>query len=221
MLVQPTMLTLNMLNTPLSRCLVRKGPRVFGLLGKATPAGLAAFGAEDVSRSWALTAEHGCLRLERMSGDEEITGLELLLPSALSYDYGLTGANHSPALIRAVFGLLPSELEQAVSILRRGNFPLLGFSRVNSRCSLSSAIIPGCWPHVVISDQALYGNVLSVESFIRLLVSSLPHGGLATRFPALQPMLKQMMTLMIVQRRGLPYTSEVLTLSPVEALAVK
>jgi hypothetical protein len=215
------MLTLNMLGAPLARCLLRKGPRVFGLLGKATPAGLAAFGADDVSRSWAVTAEHGCLRLERMTGDEEITGLELQLPSALSCDYGIAGASHSPALTRAVFGLLPAELDQTVTILRRGDFPVLGFSRVNSKCCLSSAIIPGCWPHVAISDQALYGNVVSVESFVRLIVASLPQGHLATRFPALQPMLRQMMTLMIVQRRGLPYTVETLNLTPAEASAFK
>ncbi len=214
------MLTLNMLGAPLARCLLRKGPRVFGLLGRATPAGLAAFGADDISRSWAVTAEHGCLRLERMTGDEEITGLELQLPSASSCDYGIAGASHSPALTRAVFGLLPVELEQTVRILRRGGFPVAGFSRVSSKCSLSGSIIPGCWPHVAISDQALYGNILSVESFVRLLVASLPQGRLATRYPALQPMLRQMMTLMIVQRRGLPYTSEVLNLAPAETLAV-
>jgi hypothetical protein len=200
---------------------MRKGPRVFGLLGKATHAGFTAFGADDVSRSWAVTAEHGCLRLEKMSGDEEVTGLELLLPTAMCYDYGIAGADHSPALTRAVFGLLPGELEDTVSILRRGNFPVLSFSRVSTKCSFSSTIIPGCWPHVVISDQALYGNVLSVESFVRLLVASLPHGHLAVRFPALQPMLKQMMTLMIAQRRGLPCNSEVLNLVPAEAFAAK
>jgi hypothetical protein len=215
------MLTLNMLSAPLGCCLMRKGPRVFGLLGKATPTGIAAFGADDVSRSWAVTAEHGCVRLERMSGNEEVTGLELLLPTAMSYDYGIAGAAHSPALTRAVFGLMPSELEDTVNVLRRGNFPVLSFSRVITKCSLSSAIIPGCWPHVVVSDQALYGNVLSVESFVRLLVASLPHGHLATRYPALQPMLKQMMTLMIAQRRGLPYSSEILNLAPAEAMAMK
>lgn len=215
------MLTLNMLSAPLARCLMRKGPRVFGLLGKATPAGLAAFGSEDVLHSWAVTAEHGCLRLERMSGDEEVTGLELQLPSAMSYEYGIAGAIHSPALTRAVFGLLPSELEDAVNILRRGNFPVLSFSRVSARCSLSGTIIPGCWPHVVISDQALYGNILNVESFVRLLVSSLPQGRLAVRYPALQPLLRQMMTLMIAQRRGLPYSSEFLNFSPAEFALAK
>jgi hypothetical protein len=63
--------------------------------------------------------------------------------------------------------------------------------------------------------------VLSVEGFVRLLVASLPHGRLAARFPALQPMLKQMMTLMIVHRSGLPYTNEVLNLAPAEALVAK
>lgn len=215
------MLTLNMLNAPLARCLLRKGPRVFGLLGKATSVGLDPFGPEDISRAWAVTAEHGCLRLERMSGDEEVTGLELQLPNALSYEYGIAGVTNSPALTRAIFGLMPDELEQIVEILRRGNFPQLSFSRVSSRCSLSNCIIPGCWPHVVISDQALYGNVLSVESFARLLISSIPQGRLAERFPALQPLVKQMMTLMIVHRRGLPFVNEVLNLAPAETLAAK
>jgi hypothetical protein len=215
------MLTLNMLSAPVGCCLMRKGSRVFGLLGKATDSGIALFGSEDVMRCWAVTAEHGCVRLERMTGDEEITGLDLLLPTASCYDYGIAGAGESPALTRAVFGLQPAELEDAVSILRRGNFPVLSFSRNSTKCSLASTIIPGCWPHIVISDQALYGNVLSVESFVRLLVGSLPQGRLANRYPALQPLLKQMMTLMIVQRRGLPYTHEVANLTPSESLAAK
>jgi hypothetical protein len=215
------MLTLNMLSAPLACCLMRKGPRVFGLLGKATNAGIAPFGPEDVMRSWAVTAEHGCIRLERMTGDEEVTGLELLLPTAACYDYGIAGAGESPALTRAVFGLQPGELEDTVNILRRGNFPVLSFSRTSTKCSLASTIIPGSWPHIVVSDQALYGNVLSVESFVRLLVSSLPQGRLAGRYPALQPLLKQMMTLMIVQRRGLPYTIEVANLASTEALTAK
>ena len=77
-------------------CLPRKGSRVFALLGKATPLGLAGFSREDASRSWALTAELGCLRLERLSGDEELTGQQLFLPLPSDYDYGLTG----PALRR-------------------------------------------------------------------------------------------------------------------------
>ena len=210
-----------MLSAPVGCCLMRKGPRVFGLIGKATNSGIAPFGSEDVMRSWAVTAEHGCIRLERMSGDEEITGLELLLPTASCYDYGIAGAGESPALTRAVFGLQAGELESAVNILRRGNFPVLSFCRTNTKCSLASTIIPACWPHIVISDQALYGNVLSVESFVRLLISSLPQGRLAARYEALQPLLKQMMTLMIVQRRGLPYTDEVAGLIPAESVIIK
>jgi hypothetical protein len=80
---------------------------------------LAAFSRQDVSRSWALTAEFGCLRLERLSGDEEVTGQQLFLPLPADYDYGITGHDKSPETTRAVFGLLPSELEQLVNALRR------------------------------------------------------------------------------------------------------
>ena len=69
--------------------LLRKRTRVFALLGKATSGGLELFGREDIARSWAVTSEYGCLRLERLSGDEEVTGLELFLPSPFSYNYGI------------------------------------------------------------------------------------------------------------------------------------
>src|ERR1019366_9676056 len=96
-------------------CLLRKGPRVFALLGKATPLGLAAFEREDVSRSWALTAEYGCLRLERLSGEEEVTGEQLFLPLPADYNYGITGPDESPETIPPGSGLLPSELGQIVN----------------------------------------------------------------------------------------------------------
>ena len=207
-------LCLSNLSTPMPGCLLRKGPRVFALLGKATSLGLAAFGREDVSRSWALTAEFGCLRLERLSGDEEVTGQQLYLPLPADYDYGITGPDKSPETTRAVFGLLPSELEQLVSVLRRDNFPVLGISQRDLRCSLTSCIIPGYWPHVVTSNMALHGTGVSLEAFVRLLVASLPQGRLGARVPGLQPVFEQMMRLVVKRRRGLPYTRETLELAP-------
>jgi len=212
---------LNRLGTPVQACLLRKGTRVFGLVGKATSYGITAFGRSDVFRGWALTAEFGCLRLERLSGDEEVMGDELLLPTPHSYEFGILGGNACPELTRAVFGLLSSELEQLVTVLRQGGFPVLGFSRRELRCSLTGNIIPGHWPHVVVSSRAIYGNVVSPEAFMRLMVSSLPQGQLAVRFPSLQPIFKQMMKLLIVQRRGIPYSDEVVELTPAAVLAGK
>jgi hypothetical protein len=201
--------------------LLRKGARVFALLGKATPSGIVPFGRDDVGRSWAVTCEFGCIRLERLSGDEEVTGLELFLPTPISYHYGIAGVSESPELTRAVFGLLPSELDQMVTVLRRGSFPVLGFSLTELKCSVTSNIIPGYWPHIVVSNLALYGNVVSVEAFVRILVASLPQGQLAVRFPGLQPLLRQMMMLMVLHRRGAAYTREILNLAPADFLAVK
>ena len=147
--------TLNMLTSPVEMALLRKGSRVFALLGKATRDGLEAFGRDDVLRSWAVTAEYGCLRLERLSGDEEVTGLELFLPTPFSYSYGIAGTGEAPELTRAVFGLLPSELEELVTILRRDSFPVLGYSVGETKCSICSSVIPGSWPHVVVSNLAL------------------------------------------------------------------
>jgi hypothetical protein len=56
---------------------------------------------------------------------------------------------------------------------------------------------------------------------MRLVVSSLPTGRLGLRFPALQPVFKQMMKLMIVQRRGIPFSDEVVELTPSAVLAGK
>src|SRR6184192_2809868 len=98
--------TLNMVTTPVEMALMRKGSRVFALLGKATANGLEGFGRDDVGRGWAVTSEYGCLRLERMHGDEEVTGLDLFLPTPFSYNYGITGTTDAPELTRAVFGLL-------------------------------------------------------------------------------------------------------------------
>jgi hypothetical protein len=212
---------LNMMTDPVERCLMRKGLRVFGLLGKATPSGIEPFGREDIAHSWAVTAEYGCLRLERLCGDEEVTGLDLLLPTPLTYDYGIAGAGGACELTRAVFGLLPSELEELVNVLRRGSFPVLGFSLSDVKCSISSCVIPGYWPHVVVSNLALYGNVVSIETFVRILVSSLPQGQLTTRFPALQTVIKQMMKLSIARPRGIPYNNEILNLAPADVLVQK
>ena len=194
--------------------MLRKGTRVFALLGKATPSGLAPFTRGDVASSWALTAELGCLRLERLSGNEEVTGTHVFLPIPSSYDYGVTGGYGSPELVRAIFGLLASELEQLVTVLRRSSFPVLGFSLNDSRCSISSGIIPGYWPHVVVSNMALHGNVVSLETFVRILVSSLPQSRLGARFPALQPIFKRIMRMVVAQRCGVPYTKETLALAP-------
>ena len=211
-------LCLSKLITPMPGCLLRKGQRVFALLGKATPLGLAAFSREDVTHSWALTAEFGCLRLEQLSGDEEVTGEQVYLPLPADYDYGITGPEKSPEIIRAVFGLLPSELAQLVSVLRRGGFPVLGFSQRDLRCSLTSTIIPGYWPHVVISNMALHGNVVSLEAFLRVMVASLSQARLNSRFPNLQPVFKQMMRLVVKPRRGVPYSRELLELAPRPAM---
>ena len=190
---------------------------MFALLGKATPLGLAAFSREDVSRSWALTAELGCLRLERLSGEEQVTGQQVFLPLPADYDYGITGPDKSPELTRAIFGLLVSELEQLVSVLRRGGFPVLGFSQRDLRCSLTCCIIPGYWPHLVTSNMALHGNVVSLEAFVRVLVASLPQARLSARFPQLQPVFEQMMRLVVRPRRGIPYSREMLELAPEQA----
>jgi hypothetical protein len=198
---------------------LRHGSRVFGLLGKATPFGLSSFTRHDVARAWALTAEYGCLRLERLTGEEEVTADQLILPTPFCYEYGIDGVGSSPEITRAIFGLLPGELEQLVSVLRRGSFPVLGFSQVDLRCSISGCSIPGYWPHVVVSNLALYGNVVSLETFVRIIVSSLPQAQLGIRFPALKQVIQQMMKLMATQRRGILYSREMLELMPPTPLA--
>ena len=212
-------LSLNMLNAPVQWNLLRKGHRIFALLGKATPSGLGPFSPEDLADNWAVTAEHGCLRLEHLVGDEEVIGDQLFLPTPFSNEYGILGEHDSPDLVRAVFGLLPSELEQLLVSLRRGNFPLRGFSRTQLTCGLTSCVIPGYWPHVVLSQQPMFGNTVCIEAFLRIVVASLPQGQLTLRFPALQPVLKQMMKLLIAQRRGVPYTREMLDFVPAAAPA--
>ena len=206
--------SLSRLNAPVQRCILRKGPRVFALLGKATPLGLTAFKRGEISQSWAMTAEFGCLRLERLTGEEEVAEERLSLPTPASADYGVTGGEHSNAMARAIFGLLSSELEQLIRILRRDNFPVLGFSHTEVKCSLSACTIPGYWPHVVTSNLALYGNVVSVEAFIRIIIASLPQGQLGRRFPKLQPLFKRLIKIMVAQRRGLPYIKELLEVAP-------
>jgi hypothetical protein len=212
-------LSLAQLNTPVQWCVLRKGSRTFALLGKVTSGGLTSFCRNDLPGNWALTAEYGCLRMERLSGDEEVTWDQLFLPTSCSYDYGVSGVNQSLEMSRAIFGLLAHELEQLVDVLRRGSFPMLGFSAVDVKCSFTSCVIPAYWPHVVVSNLALYGNVVSVEAFVRILVSSLPQGQLGVRFPELQPVFKQMMKLMVIRRRGMPYSKEVLDLAPVPLAA--
>jgi hypothetical protein len=208
---------LSKMSTAAQGCILRRGPRVFALLGKVTPSGLAPFTRGDVTGSWALTAEFGCLRLERLSGDEEVTGVQMLLPVPSCFDYGVTGNRESYETARAVFGLLAHELEELVTVLRRGSFPVLGFSLTDQRCSVSAGVIPGYWPHVVISNMALHGNVLSLETFMRVVVASLPQSRLGGQYPNLQPALKQMMRMVVMPRRGIPYTKEVLALAPTPA----
>lgn len=212
---------LNRLSTSVKWGVLKMGPRVFALLGKATPSGLVPFGRDDVPGGWALTAELGCLRLERLSGYEEVTGDHFFLPTPFSYEYGIVGGDDSPEVIRAIFGLLPSELDHLIALLRRGSFPVLGYSHTDSKCSITSCIIPAHWPHVVVSNLALYGNVVSLETFMRVVITSLPQNHLSIRFPSLQPVVKQMLKLMIVQRRGLPYSKETLELVPTGVLAAK
>jgi hypothetical protein len=214
-------LSLNMVSSSVQGAVLRKDSRIFGLLGKATPTGVTAFSRSDVTRSWALTSEFGWLRLERLTGEEQLTGDQMVLPSAFSYEYGIVGLNQSAEMTRAVFGLLPAELEALVSMLRRGSFTVLGFSHADLRCSISGSVIPGHWPHVVTSNVALYGNVISLETFVRIIVSSLPQGQLGRRYPALQPVFTQVMKLMVRSRPGLAFSNEMLGVAPASVLAVK
>ena len=209
---------LNVSSTSVEWAILRKGQRVFALLGKATPAGIIPFHRDDIGHSWAVTAEYGCLRLERLVGDEEVSGLHIFLTTPFSYDYGIAGVDDAPELTRAVFGLLPSELEQLVTGLRKGSFPVLGYSPGDLACSVSPSVIPASWPHVIVSNLPLYGNVISIESFVRILISSLPQGHLTARFPNLQPVIKHLLRLMVAQRRGLPYCREILELAPANGL---
>src|SRR5262245_42531220 len=212
---------LNSLTTTVEWRLLQKGSRVFALLGKATRAGITSFGRDDINRSWAVTSEFGCLRLERLSGDEEVTGLEVFLPTPFSYDYGISGISGVPDLTRAIFGLLPSELEELVTTLRRGSFPVLGVSLSETRCSISSTIIPCFLPHLVVSNLPLYGNVVCFETFVRVLVSSLPHGQLGIRFPGLQEVAKEILRLMGTQRPGIPYCKEMIEVMPADLAPTK
>lgn len=215
------MTRLNTLATSVKWGVLRKGTRIFALLGKATATGLVSFSPYDVAGSWALTSEFGCLRLERLTGEEEVTGHQLILPSPFSYEYGVTGSDASGEVTRAVFGLLPSELERLVTTLRRGSFPVLGFSETDLKCCLSSNLIPAYWPHVVVSNLTLYGDAVSLEAFVRVLVASMSQGRLLLRYPALQQLVKQMLWLLILQRRGIPYTKEILELAPKDSLVAK
>jgi hypothetical protein len=62
--------------------------------------------------------------------------------------------------------------------------------------------------------MALYGNIASLETFVRIVVASLPQGRLALRFPALQSVIKELMKMMAIQRRGVLYSRELLELMP-------
>jgi len=205
---------ISMVGRPVKWSLLRKGPRIFALLGRATPGGLASFSPGEIARGWALTSEYGCLRLERLTGEEEVTGDSLILPNPFAYEYGIAGTNNSDETTRAVFGLLSSELEQLVSTLRCGSFPVLGFSPKDLKCSVSSSVIPAYWPHVVVSNLALYGNVVSLETFVRIVVASLPQGQISLRHPKLQPVIKEMFGMSIMYRRGIPYSKELLESVP-------
>jgi hypothetical protein len=205
---------LNMQTSPMRWRLLRKGPRIFGLLGKASRYGVGSFNRDDLGRNWGVTAEYGSIRLERLSGEEEVLKDEIILPSPFSYEYGIVGEHACPEVIRSVFGVLPNELEQLITILRRGSFPVFGFSHGEQRCSLSGTVIPGYWPHVVMSNTSAFGNLLSLETFFRVVVSSLPQGQLSQRYPMLEPIFKQLMRLAVFQRSGLPYTRELVETLP-------
>ena len=219
-MIREMTLRLNKLSMPIQRCVLRNGSRVFALLGKATPFGLAPFSRHDVAINWALTAEFGCLRLERLSGDEEVTGSRLFLPTVSCYDYGVAGPGATLEVAKSIFGLLSFELEQLINVVRQGNVPMLGFSHMDVRCSVSTCVIPGYWPHLVTSNLASCGNVVSLETFMRIMVSSLPHGRLAVRYPGLQPLLTRMGLLVTLQRRGIPYSTEMMDFAPAAPLAV-
>jgi hypothetical protein len=176
--------------------------------------GLAPFNRHDVGINWALTAEFGCLRLERLSGDEEVTGSRIFLPTASCYDYGVGGPEATLEVAKAVFGLLSFELEQLINVVRKGNVPMLAFSHTDMHCSVSTCVIPGYWPHIVISNLVSCGNLVSLETFMRIMVSSLPHGRLAVRYPGLQPLLTRMGLLVTLQRRGIPYSTEMVDFAP-------
>jgi hypothetical protein len=45
---------------------------------------------------------------------------------------------------------------------------------------------------------------------MRIMVSSLPQGRLSVRYPDLQPLIARMSLLITLQRRGIPYSSEVM-----------
>ena len=50
-------------------------------------------------------------------------------------------------------------------------------------------------------NLAACGNVVSLETFMRIMVSSLPQGRLAVRFPGLQLLLKRLALLVTMKRR--------------------
>ena len=82
-------------------------------------------------------------------------------------------------------------------------------------------LIPGRWPHIVVSNLPLYGNVVSLETFVRILISSLPQGNLGIRYPGLQELVKEILRLMVAQRSGVPYCKEALSLTPADMVTVK
>jgi hypothetical protein len=73
----------------------------------------------------------------------------------------------------------------------------------------------------VVSNAPQYGNVVSLEAFVRVLVSSLPHGRLDARLPNLQSVALQILKLMGSERPGVPFYSDLLTLAPAGVLAGK
>src|SRR5262245_61998483 len=112
-------------------------------------------------------------------------------------------------------------MERLVTTLGGGSFPVLGVFLSECKCTIRSTIIPCFWPNVVVSNLPLYGNIICFETFVRVLVSSLPHGQLGLRFPGLQEVAKEILRLMGTQRSGIPYCKEMLELLPADLVTAK
>ena len=62
---------------------------------------------------------------------------------------------------------------------------------------------------------------MPLSPFMRIVLTSLPHGRLLLRVPSLHPVFQEMVKLLLVSRRGLPYTKDVSELAPAGRLAEK